>query len=151
MRTLTSPTLLSALLLLLSTTVSAQTDVTTNDRSSVSLTIYNNDLGVVRDVRTVDVKAGANQLRLRDVPSEIDPSTVKVIWKKHPDAIEVVEQDYQFDLVNQVKLLNRYIDRQITAIDEKGAAISGTLLSVGRDGLVLKTTQGITMLPGMEK
>jgi hypothetical protein len=151
MRILSITTPLAALLILGATTSLAQTDVTTNKRESVAVTVYNNDLGVVRDVRRVDVRKGTNEIRLREVPSLIDPTTVKIGSPKHPDDVTVVEQNYEYDLVNQYKLLEKYIDKQISVIDEKGASISGTLLAVEHDKLTLATANGITMLPNLTR
>ncbi|HWF44056.1 MAG TPA: hypothetical protein VG537_05400, partial [Candidatus Kapabacteria bacterium] len=43
-----------------------------NDRQSVALTVYNNDLGVVRDVRKFDLHKGTADVQMRDVPTRID-------------------------------------------------------------------------------
>lgn len=129
----------------------AQTEVTTDKRESVAITVYNNDLGVVRDVRRADIRSGMNEIRLRDVPSQIDPTTVKISSPKHPDAVTVIEQNYEYDLVNQYKLLEKYIDQQINVVDEKGVSIQGTLLAVEHDKLTLATPNGITMLPNLTR
>jgi hypothetical protein len=141
----------SILTILTATSLYAQTEVTTKDRKSVAITVYNNDLGIVRDVRALDLRSGENEVRLRDVPVQINPTTVKITSLKHPDAIGVTEQNYEYDLVSQEKLLLRYVDQQITVVDEKGTALSGILLAVERDKLTLQTPSGITMLPNLTR
>jgi hypothetical protein len=143
--------LIAACLLLASGGAFAQTEVTTDNRESVAVTVYNNNLGVIRDIRRATVNKGTNEIRLRDVPSMIDPTTVKISSPKHPDAIGVIEQNYEYDLVNQYKLLEKYIDQTINVTDEKGTTISGTLLAVEHDKLTLQTTGGITMLPNLTR
>ncbi len=138
-------------LTLLGTSASAQTEVTTEQRESVAITVYNNNLGVVRDVRRANITKGLSEIRLRDVPSQIDPTTVKMYSPKHPDAIGVIEQNYEYDLVSQYKLLEKYIDQQVSVTDEKGTTISGTLLAVEHDKLTLQTPSGITMLPNLTR
>lgn len=127
----------------------AQTEITTDKRESVAVTVYNNDLGVVRDIRRADIRSGMNEIRLREVPSMIDPTTVKIGSPKHPDAVTVIEQNYEYDLVSQYKLLEKYIDQQINVVDEKGVNIQGILLAVEHDKLTLSTPNGITMLPNL--
>lgn len=119
-------------------------------RDSLAVTVYNNDLGVVREVRRFDIPNGAGEIRLRDVPSEIDPTTVRVT-PAHPNNVEVIEQNYQYDLVSQQKLLQKYIDKTITIIDDKGAKIEGTLLAAEQDRLTLSTPNGITMLTNLAR
>ena len=142
---------LAALVLFGGSAAFAQTEVTTENRESVAVTVYNNNLGVVRDVRRANVNKGMNEIRLREVPSMIDPTTVKISSPKHPDAIGVIEQNYEYDLVNQHKLLEKYIDQTINVTDEKGTTISGTLLAVEHDKLTLQTGSGITMLPNLTR
>jgi hypothetical protein len=140
-----------AQLLATGSALAQQTEVTTDNRESVAVTVYNNNLGVVRDVRRANVNKGTNEIRLRDVPSQIDPTTVKITSPKHPDAVGVIEQNYEYDLVNQYKLLEKYIDQTINVIDEKGTTISGTLLAVEMEKLTLQTGNGITMLPNLTR
>jgi hypothetical protein len=143
--------LVCTIMLLGSNAFAQQKEVTTDNRESVAVTVYNNNLGVVRDVRKANIDKGTNEIRLRDVPSQIDPTTVKITSPKHPNAVGVVEQNYEYDLVNQYKLLEKYIDQQINVIDEKGTTISGTLLAVEMDKLTLQTGNGITMLPNLTR
>ena len=74
-------------------------------RTSIALTVYNNNLGVVRDVRLFDLKKGQSEVKLIDVPALIDPTTVKITASKHPKDVDVIEQNFEYDLVNQAKLL----------------------------------------------
>jgi hypothetical protein len=48
------------------------------DISNTSLTIYNNDLGVVNELRPLILKEGINEVFIHDVPSEIIPSSVRI-------------------------------------------------------------------------
>ncbi len=121
------------------------------DRQSVAVTIYNNDLGVVRDVRTFDIAKGMGELRMRDVPTRIDATTVKITDVDHPKDIDVVEQNYEYDLVSQSKLLSKYVDKTISVTDDKGIKTEGTLLAVESDKLTLSTASGIIMLPNLAR
>ena len=99
---------------------------------------------VVRTERDVQLPAGRSQLRFTDVAALIDPTTVTFSSLTDPDA-RVLEQNFQFDLVSTDKLLQKYIDRPVTAernVPGGGTtSVSGTLLS-SVDGLVLRGDDG---------
>jgi hypothetical protein len=133
---------------LLSSPLFAQRD---DDRQSVAVTVYNNDLGVVRDVRRFDIRNGLSEIRMQDVPTRIDATTVKITDLQHPKDVDVVEQNYEYDLVSQEKLLSKYIDKTITVTDDKGVKTEGKLLAVEADKLTLATPTGIVMLPNLTR
>jgi hypothetical protein len=136
-------------LVLLALAVSAQAQP--SNRKSVAVTVYNNNLGVVREVRTFDIHDGVSEVRMQEVPSQIDPTTVKIASLDHPKDIDVLEQNYEYDLVSQQKLLEKYIDKTITVTDDKGVKTEGTLLAVEADKLTLSTATGIVMLPNLAR
>ena len=99
---------------------------------------------VVRHEREIELKAGRNDLRFTDVAGLIDPTTVSFQSLTDPNGTHVVEQNFQFDLVSQEKLLSRYVDRQVSVEQSQGDGIKildGTLLS-SNDGLVLRGSDG---------
>jgi len=118
-----------------------------NDSKSVSITVYNANLGVVKDVRNVDISSGRSELRIRNVAQLIDPTSVHIKLNG-----EVIEQNYQYDLVNFDKILQKYIDKEIQLVSEKDEVITGRLLSNYGGQLVLERTEGgLLMLPSTEK
>jgi hypothetical protein len=141
----------TSLLSLLSFLLIASTLRAQEERQSMSLTVYNNDLGVVCDVRKFDIKQGKSTVQMRDVPSRIDPTTVKIGDPTHPNDIDVIEQNYEYDLVSQQKLLEKYLDKKITVVDDKGVQTEGTLLAIEDDKLTLSTASGIVMLPNLTR
>ncbi len=118
---------------------------------SMTITVYNNDLGVVRDVRPFNIRKGTSDVQLRDVPTRIDPTTVKITDLDHPKDLDVLEQNYEYDLVSQSKLLLKYIDKTISVTDDKGVKTEGALLAVEDDKLTLSTPSGIVMLPNLAR
>ncbi|MGE5363627.1 MAG: DUF4139 domain-containing protein [Bacteroidota bacterium] len=113
----------------------------------VSLTVYNADLGVVRDVRNMTIKQGQSEIALTDVAQLIDPTSVHIKLDG-----EVIEQNYQYDLVNLEKILQKYIDQDIELIGEKEEVISGKLLSSYGGQLVLQKKEGgLVMLTDLSK
>jgi len=113
----------------------------------LSVTIYNNDLGVVKDLREYDLPKGESRIEIQDVAQLIDATTVHIKFKG-----EVIEQNYQYDLVSLDKILKKYIDKDIELIGEKDELISGKLLSAGGNSIVLqKKTGGLDMLTNLQK
>ncbi|MFA7325026.1 MAG: DUF4139 domain-containing protein [Candidatus Kapaibacterium sp.] len=114
------------------------------DISKTSVTIYNNDLGVVNELRPLDLKEGINEVFINDVPSEIVPSSVRI----NLDAT-VIEQNYRYDLANSYSLMQHFIDKKITLVGEK--TFVGTLISASSNSVVIKNENGgLTILPSLE-
>jgi hypothetical protein len=87
---------------------------------------------VVREERTLDLVRGRGELRFSDVAALIDPTTVRFESLTDGEGTQVLEQSYQFDLVSQQKLVQRYVDREITVEQSHGDRIesfTGRLLS----------------------
>ncbi len=105
---------------------------------------------MVRQERELKLDKGRNTVRYTDVAALIDPTTV--VFESLSDArgTTVVEQSFQFDLVNTAKLMEKYVDRAITVEQVRGNAVesfAGTLLSTAA-GLVLRRADGtIQTLP----
>jgi hypothetical protein len=99
---------------------------------------------LVRDDRTFNLKAGRNLLRVTDVPALIDPTTVSFASLTDPKSTRVVEQSFEFDLTSTAKLLSRFLDREISVDQVRGAsveAVAGTLVGT-QGGLILKQPDG---------
>lgn len=112
---------------------------------SASVTIYNNDFALVRDVKEFNVYEGSQKIEVSDVASKIDPTSVLPKFLSDADKIFIREQNYDFDLVSGNKLLQKYIGREITVErqlpNSKKEQISGTLLAVN-GGIILQTKDG---------
>ncbi|MBI1303705.1 MAG: DUF4139 domain-containing protein [Phycisphaera sp.] len=105
--------------------------------------------GVVKVVRTVPVPKGIGTLAFTDVAAWIDPTTVSFTDLDDPSTA-VLEQNFQFDLVSPTKLMERYIGREISVSVPMGDSVSnvtGELLSANQGQLVLKTADGVRIVP----
>ncbi len=100
----------------------------------VALTVYNQNFGVVRETRSLDIQGGT--LRFADVAKLIDPTSVHFLSHTDP-AAKVLEQNYEYDLVSAEKLLEKYIDRDITVKTIGGTTYSGKLQSFDASQIVL--------------
>ena len=116
--------------------------------SQVAITIYNQNLAVVKDTRDMEFPSGIGDIQFRDVASQIDPTSVHF----KANNVELLEQNYQYDLVNSSKILEKYIDHSIQVVSDskQGSAVfTGTLLSftTGVDGdVVLQSKMGEIMI-----
>ncbi|MGD1041608.1 MAG: hypothetical protein ABR913_00930 [Sedimentisphaerales bacterium] len=112
------------------------------NKPGVGLTIYNDNFAVVREARNMKFEKGQNTVRFTDVASAIDPTSVKFTCLSSPGAVSVLEQNYEYDLVNTDSLLKRYIDKQVVVAIRGGGSdarkfVEGTLLAgVGGDLIV---------------
>ncbi len=103
----------------------------------LSLTIYNQDLAVVKERRLIELPRGRETVKFEDVAQRIIPQSVQFRSLTDPANTTVVEQNYEFDLVSAEKLLGKYIDKPIRIITQDGSMMAGTLLSFDRNQLVL--------------
>jgi len=133
---------------------------TDSGRAAVELTVYNNNLGLVKDVRAVKLPQGSGELRFMDVASEIMPVTVRAVSITHPGDFTVLEQNYEYDLMNAQKLLDKYVGKKIKIVDvteykDKKQELEAILLS-NNDGQIYKINDqiylgypGHTVLPSL--
>ena len=120
---------------------------TSADRESVSITVYNQNFGLVREIRTLDLRSGQLSLEYGDVASAIQPETVH-IRPLRGGPLAVLEQNYQYDLLSPQKLLEKYVGRTVnvyrpnpqTGVDE---AVEAEVLSVN-GGPILRIGDEIT-------
>lgn len=99
---------------------------------------------VVRQEKSFDLGRGRTIIRVTDVPSLIDPTTVSFESLTDNANTRVVEQSFEFDLTSTRKLLEKYLDRDVTIEQIRGntvESVTGTLLSA-RDGIVVRTAEG---------
>jgi hypothetical protein len=94
----------------------ATTTTTAQDQQSLSLTIYNSNLGLVKDVRQITLSAGFGELKFMDVAAQINPATVHIKSLTSPNQFAVQEQNYEYDLLNPQKLLDKYVSKEITLV-----------------------------------
>ncbi len=99
---------------------------------------------LVRLERELQIPRGRGTIQFSDVAALIDPTTVQFLSLTDPEGTKILEQNFQFDLVSQEKLLSRYIDRNVSVEQQSGNGtrkIDGTLVS-SNDGLVIRGADG---------
>ncbi len=136
-----------------------------SESSGVSLTIYNQNFGLVRDTRSVELVNGINHVRFEDVAAKIDPTSVSFTSLTAPNQVVVREQNYQYDLIEPTTILSKSVGKDVRIKNYMAGGgvseISGTLInsprtyvsdSEGRvsstySGLVVKTGNGVILNP----
>lgn len=117
------------------------------DRKSVALTIYNQELALVKEVRAFNLKKGISNLRFEEVASRIDPTSVQVNPVGGPGFF-VLEQNYEFDLITPTKLMEKYVNKKLKIVlppereGDKERIVEATLLSTN-EGYVYKVENEI--------
>ncbi len=101
-----------------------QPGTTSTDQVDLAVTIYNSNIALVRDVRQLTLPTGAFHLRFMDIASSINPATVHFRSLTEPARLSVVEQNYEYDLLEPQKLLQKYVGREVTLV--RGRQESGT-------------------------
>lgn len=115
------------------------------DQKDLSVTIYNDNLGLVREVRALKLDKGARELQFSDVAAQIDPTSVSLRSLTAPQELQVLEQNYEFDLLTPHKLLEKYIGQEVE-IHTGNAVSKATLLSTN-DGQLYRIGDKIYMHP----
>jgi hypothetical protein len=116
---------------------------------TVAVTVYNENLGLVRDTRRLALEKGIFTLPFPGVASQIDPTSVAFRAVRDPAAVDVLEQNYEFDLLTPEALLNKYVGEMVTLYirkDEKEVAVPARLLST-QGGAVYQIGDSIALNP----
>jgi hypothetical protein len=87
---------------------------TLGDQTDLNVTVYNSNVALVRDVRQLALPGGAFTLKFEDIAATVNPATVHFRSLTEPDKLSVVEQNYEFDLLEPAKLLDKYVGKEVT-------------------------------------
>ncbi|MCK4905522.1 DUF4139 domain-containing protein [bacterium] len=125
---------------------------TIDDQEQIYITIYNNNLGLVKDIRQIYLTRGISELQFMDVAQRINPTTVHIKSLIEPDSLSVLEQNYEYDLLNPAKLLDKYVGEKVKLIDKnyytgEEKILDATLLSTNQ-GHIYKIDNEIHINPG---
>jgi len=89
---------------------------TAGDQQGVAVTIYNDNLALVKDARRVRLGRDSNQLAWREVSAQMRPETAQLRNLSNPAGFRLQEQNFNFDLLTPQKLLEKYIGREVSVI-----------------------------------
>ena len=118
------------------------------DQTGVTVTIYNVNLGLVKDLRRLKLPQGKSELRFMDVASQIIPTSVYIKSLADPGSLDILEQNYEYDLLNPQKLLDKYVGKEVKLYQknpytEREEIVAATLIS-NNGGPIFKINGEIT-------
>jgi hypothetical protein len=137
----------------------AQSTVTSTqqDQKELAVTVYNSNVALVRDVRRLRLPAGTLDLRYMDIAAQVNPATVHIVSLSAPKDLNVLEQNYEYDLLSPQKLLQKYVGKELTLVrlvtennSTKEVSVKATLLALN-EGPVWKVGNGIITGMGADR
>jgi len=107
---------------------------TVKDQESVEVTVYNSNLGLVKDTRNIKLMDGEGEMKFMDVAAYIQPETVSIHSLDAPKNFSILEQNYEYDLINSTKLLDKYVGKKVKLVQknqfsDKTETVEAELLS----------------------
>jgi len=99
-----------------SAVLASEIKTTVDDQKELSLTVYNQDLALIRDVRSVSLDKGMNRIAMREVSAQIRPETAIITSLSHPNSLALFEQNFDYDLLTPQQLLQKYVGKQVKVI-----------------------------------
>jgi hypothetical protein len=119
------------------------------DRELVNVTIYNGGTALIHDRRRVSLDDGLNRIAWRDVSANMDATSALLEDLTSPDAIHVLEQNFDYDLLDPSALLQKYVGRDVIVVHdarfagERETRETARVLSAGDNGVILQYRDGI--------
>jgi hypothetical protein len=89
---------------------------TLDDQVDLALTVYNSQIALVRDTRRLQLASGVGDLHFMDIAATVNPASVHFRSITDPTRVSVLEQNYEYDLLEPDKLLRKYVGRDVTLV-----------------------------------
>ena len=126
-----------------------QNSIGVENQTGVEVTVYNSNIGLVKDKRQIKLQKGIQELKFMDVAAQIMPTSVSIKSLGAQDGFNILEQNYEYDLLSPGKLLDKYIGKEIKLITknpytDKEETVKATLLSNNEGKPVYKIGNEIT-------
>ena len=99
-----------------SRSAAADQSTTLSDQTDLAVTVYNSNIALVRDVRELQLPRGNFRLKFMDIAATVNPATVHFRSLTEPEKVGVLEQNYEYDLLEPAKLLNKYVGKEVTLV-----------------------------------
>jgi len=122
---------------------------TQENQIALEITVYNSNLGLVKDQRQVKLGSGMQELNFMDVASQIIPTSVSIKSIQEANPFSVMEQNYEYDLLSPRKLMDKYVGKQVKLFTknpytEREEMVSATLLANNENQPVFQIGNDIT-------
>ncbi|MCB0228917.1 MAG: DUF4139 domain-containing protein, partial [Anaerolineae bacterium] len=145
MRKMTLLAILAALLIAALPVSSVSLPAAEAQDKTVELTVYNQNMALVSETRPVALESGLNEVVYTDVAAQIDPTSVSFKSLTDPTGTTVLEQNFEYDIVDSFKLLEKYIDQEIVVETQDSQVYQGTLLNAS-DNIILQGADGSVVM-----
>ena len=99
--------------------------------AETAITVYNSDLGLVRETRSLDLEEGVHEVTLTDVAARIDPTSVRIRSLTDSET-RVLEQNFRYDGLMLERMLVNYLDKEVRLVDRAGKEHTGRLIAIGQ-------------------
>ncbi|HEV3020355.1 MAG TPA: DUF4139 domain-containing protein [Burkholderiaceae bacterium] len=119
---------------------SPEVPLPTSSRTSLGITVYNDGEALVRDVRRVSLSKGTQRIAFREVAATIRPETAS-LKSVSGAGFDLLEQNFDFDLLTPTALLRKYVGRSVTVIRTN----PGTGAETSEQATVLATNDGVVL------
>ncbi|MFK7816862.1 MAG: DUF4139 domain-containing protein [Gammaproteobacteria bacterium] len=126
------------------TSLEKEVKSTIQDQSEVAVTIYNDQLALVKDLRTIRLDSGFNKLAFREVSAQIRPETALLRSLNYSGGFRLIEQNFDFDLLTPQKLLEKYVGKKVRVVKTHPITGKESLL----DAVVLSVNNGVVLQIG---
>ena len=114
------------------------------DQQEVAVTIYNEQLALIKDLRSIQLDSGFNKLAFREVSALMRPETALLRSLDYPDHFRLIEQNFNFDLLTPQKLLEKYVGKKVRVVKTHPTTGKEKLL----DAIVLSVNNGVVLRIG---
>lgn len=83
-----------------------------NNNSKLTLSIYNQNLALVKDVRPADIKAGMSEVVFDGVAQQIQPETAMLYGQD----VKVLEQNYSYNVISYENMINQSVGQEVNTV-----------------------------------
>ncbi len=103
-------------------------DIIASPAQGVTLTVYDTDMALVRELRRITLAAGENTVKFTGLPARLDPATISMSPPASVSGLQLLEQQFAYDLGDVASMLQRYLGQEVVVLTDKGRE-PGVLLS----------------------
>ena len=84
------------------------------NNNTLSLSIYNSNLALIKDSRPARLESGVNEVIFDGVSRDIQPETAII----YGQGIKVLEQNYSYNLINEDNLIKQAVGKEVLTVRE---------------------------------
>ncbi len=111
-------------------------------RAEIAVTVYNNNFAVVREIRSLTLNKGVQTYLFTNVAGQIDPTSVLFKSLSNKVQVDILEQNFEYDLVGTERLLQKYLNESILVTTKKEQVHRGILLNSQASDIILQRPDG---------